>query len=358
MKINATQKKALQYTSLIAGLIILVMFWQFFGAIVAACIAALVFIPVFEWCMRKTKRKGLSIFLTTLLSVFAIVIPLITVIWVSVDQIQTMINDLENSTTITSVTSTELIDAINKPLGALTDDRVQLSLEQIEDFVIKAASSIGEAVLGFITSTLSSIPAVITGIIIYFYVFLAILGNYKKLIHFLRSLNPLGSEISDLFLSRASAMTNSMVKGQFVVAITQGFIGALSLQIAGVGYFSFFALLLSVLSIVPLGGGVLTIPIGIIMMLFGNIAGGLLVLLVHFVIVTNIDNFIRPKLVPDDLSLHPALTMIAVFAGLALFGFLGIVVGPVLFILALTTLQVYAKVTSEQSLVDQKTKKA
>lgn len=141
-------------------------------------------------------------------------------------------------------------------------------------------------------------------------------------------------------------MTNSMVKGQFVVAIAQGFIGAVSLQVAGLDYFAFFALILTVLSIVPLGGGIITIPTGIIMILLGNVSGGLIVLLTHFIIVTNIDNYIRPKLVPQDISLNPALTMISVFAGLALFGFLGIVAGPVLFILALTTLQVYIKVTN------------
>jgi predicted PurR-regulated permease PerM len=357
INITTSQKKALQFAAIAASVVVLYMLWQFFAAIVAACIAATVFIPVLEWFKKKTKREGLSIFLTTLLSIFVIVIPLVLVIWVSVDQVQVMIDDLNNSTTITSVTSTEIIDAINEPLGSITDGRVQLSLEQIEGYVIDAAKAVGEAMLGFITATAGSIPGIVTGVIIYFYVFLALLGNYKKLIEFLRKLNPLGDKASKLFLDRAGAMTNSMVKGQFVVAIMQGVIGAASLQVAGIGYFSFFALLLSVLSIIPLGGGILTIPMGIIMMLFGNVSGGLIVLLTHFIIVTNIDNVIRPKLVPNELSLNPALTMISVFAGLAMFGFLGIVVGPVLFIIALTILQAYATV-SDQSTPIGKTKKA
>lgn len=355
ININPSQKRALQVATIIASIVVLYMFWQFFAAIVAACIAATIFIPVLEWLKKKTNRKGLSIFLTTTFSVFALIIPLILVIWVSVDQVQSMIDDLNESTTISSVTTSEIVDAINKPLGNLTDGRVQISLEQIEEYVISAAKAIGEAILSFITATAGSIPGIVTGIIIYFYVFLALLGNHEKLLVFLKKLNPLGDKASQLFLSRAGAMTNSMVKGQFVVAIVQGIIGALSLQLAGLGYFSFFALLLSVLSIIPLGGGILTIPIGIIMMLFGNVSGGILVLLVHFVIVTNIDNVIRPKLVPNELSLDPALTMISVFAGLAMFGFLGIVVGPVLFILALTTLQVYTKF-NDQSSISAKTK--
>ena len=344
MRVTTSQKRSLQVTSLVASGIILYMFWQFFGAIIAACIAAVMFIPLFEWLQKKTNKKSLSILLTTLVSILVIIIPLLLVIWVSVDQVQNMVDDVSNGT-IPNIESTDVINSINETLGDLTGGRVQISIEQIEDYVLNATKAIGEVMLNFVSSTAASVPSIVTGVIIYFYVFLALLGNYKELIAFVKRLNPLGDEIADLFMKRAGAMTNSMVKGQFVVAIVQGVIGAASLQLAGLGYFSFFALILSLLSIIPLGGGILTIPIGFAMLLFGNIAGGLIVLLVHFIIVTNIDNVIRPKLVPDELALNPAITMISVFAGLALFGFLGIVFGPVLFIIALTTLQVYANVS-------------
>jgi predicted PurR-regulated permease PerM len=342
--INDEQKKALRYAALLGGIVALLMLWQFFAAIVAACITAVIFIPVLEWLQKKLKRKGLAVFLTIVLSVLTIVIPLIITIWVSVDQVQVMLDDLEQSTFSTAYLSNpESIDSINDFLGNITDGRIQISLTQVEEFVLNATKAIGEIMLRFLSATASTVPGLITAVIIYFYVYIALLNDYKKLVKFLRRLNPLGDQVSELFIYRAKAMTNSMVKGQFVVAIVQGVVGAISLQVAGLGYFSFFALLLSLLSIVPLGGGILTIPIGIVMLLFGNVSGGLIVLLVHFIFVTNIDNVIRPKLVPNDLSLNPALTMIAVFSGLALFGFIGIVVGPVLFILALTTLQVYAK---------------
>lgn len=348
-KLSDFQLKTLRYSALFAGLFILFLAWQFFAAVVAACITAVVFVPINEWLKNKTNRPSLSVTITMLISIFALILPLALVVWVSVDQVQEMITviDEEIDSNGTPVDS-DVVGAINERLALWTDGRVQISLEQIEEYAFTAARAIGEGMLNLLSNTVSGIPSLITNIIIYFYIFIALLTSHKKLLDFIRKLNPLGDEVSELFMTRAEAMTNSMVKGQFVVAIAQGLVGAASLQLAGVGYFSFFALLLSVLSIVPLGGGIITIPLGIILMLFGNIPGGLLVLLTHFVIVTNIDNVIRPKLVPRDLSLNPAITMIAVFAGLALFGFLGIVVGPVLFILALTTLQVYIKVTNEK----------
>ncbi len=103
-------------------------------------------------------------------------------------------------------------------------------------------------------------------------------------------------------------------------------------------------MILTVLSIIPLGGGIIVIPIGIIMILLGNIWQGALILAGHFLIVTNEDNILRPKLVPDEARLDPALTLLSVFSGLAFFGFIGIVVGPVIMILIVTTIEVYMEV--------------
>jgi predicted PurR-regulated permease PerM len=61
-------------------------------------------------------------------------------------------------------------------------------------------------------------------------------------------------------------------------------------------------------------------------------------------VVTNIDNFLRPILVPRDARLNSALMLLSVFAGIAMFGPWGIVIGPVLMILIVTTIDVYLAV--------------
>ena len=64
----------------------------------------------------------------------------------------------------------------------------------------------------------------------------------------------------------------------------------------------------------------------------------------HLIVVTNIDNFLRPILVPRDARLNSALMLLAVFAGIGMFGFWGIVIGPVLMIIIVTTIDVYLAV--------------
>jgi predicted PurR-regulated permease PerM len=141
------------------------------------------------------------------------------------------------------------------------------------------------------------------------------------------------------------AMVKGTVMGQFVIAVCQGVAGAASIYIAGFhqGFF-LFAVLLSALSVIPLGSGIVTIPFGIGMILFGNVFGGVFVIAFHLIVVTNIDNFLRPILVPKAARLDSALMLLAVFAGIAMFGAWGIVIGPVLMIVIVTTISVYLAV--------------
>jgi predicted PurR-regulated permease PerM len=145
-------------------------------------------------------------------------------------------------------------------------------------------------------------------------------------------------------------MTKAMVKGQFIIALAQGIVDASLLWVVGIDYFFFWLVLLTFLSIIPLGGGIIVIPIGIILILTGNIWQGLVLILGHILIVTNIDNILRPKLVPKDAKLDSALLILSVFAGIAMFGFLGIVIGPVIMILIVTTIEAYIKVNKNRDL--------
>ncbi|MGH3524820.1 MAG: AI-2E family transporter, partial [Mycobacterium sp.] len=177
------------------------------------------------------------------------------------------------------------------------------------------------------------------------------LVHRDRLLTLIRQLNPLGEEVTDLYLAKMGSMVRGTVGGQFVIAFCQGVSGAASIYIGGFhqGFF-IFAILLTALSIIPLGGGIVTMPFGAGMALFGNVIGGVFVFLFHLVVVTNIDNFLRPILVPRDARLNPALMLLAVFAGIAMFGFWGIVIGPVLMIVIVTTIEVYLAVYKDVEL--------
>ena len=185
----------------------------------------------------------------------------------------------------------------------------------------------------------------ITAAILFIYVFISLLTNKDAVQRLIRQLNPLGEEVTDLYLAKMGAMVSGTVKGQFIIAVCQGVAGAISIYIAGFhdGFF-IFAVILSALSVIPLGSGIISIPFGVGMILFGNVFGGIFVIAFHIIVVTNIDNFLRPILVPREARLDSALMLLSVFAGIGMFGAFGIVIGPVLMIVIVTTISVYLAV--------------
>jgi len=59
------------------------------------------------------------------------------------------------------------------------------------------------------------------------------------------------------------------------------------------------------------------------------------------ILVSSIDNFLKPKIIGQKANMHPLVILLGVFGGLSLFGFIGIMVGPLLLALFVTSLKIY-----------------
>jgi len=127
----------------------------------------------------------------------------------------------------------------------------------------------------------------------------------------------------------------------FVIAVVQGLLMGLFMWLADVPFTPLWTLIAVVAAMLPLGASLVALPVGIVLLIVGNYFGGVLVLAGYFLIVSNIDNLLRPRLVSKEAYLSFALVLLSALGGYELFGFFGVVYGPVLMILFLTVLEVY-----------------
>jgi predicted PurR-regulated permease PerM len=344
---TASQKRALAVATAVAILFGAYFLRQYFMLIVVAAVAAYLFNPLFDW-LQKRFGKGLSITLTVLSALCAVIIPLALLVLLAVVQISAMVRSVSGW-----VSHTDLSSLGDRALAFINDllDRVpflhgvNVTPELLQQKLSGLAQNAGEYGLGLLQGALGGLAGALTAAVLFIYVFISLLSNRERVHTLIRKLNPLGEEVTDLYLAKMGAMVQGTVLGQFVIALAQGIAGAVSIYIGGFheGFF-IFAILLSVLSVIPLGGGVVSIPFGIGMILVGNVFGGIFVIAWHLIVVTNIDNVLRPILVPRQARLDSALMLLAVFAGITMFGFLGIIIGPVLMIVIVTTISVYLAV--------------
>lgn len=328
---------------LVAIVIGIMLLRPFFSLIIVAAITAYIFSPVYKKIKLRTKKPETAALLTMLITLLAIIIPVIIVLLAALWQatrIAHTLNNLVGQQNISQIAQ-ETIDWINETASSISGQAVKLTYADIYTRLTGVAANIISFIIDFLRSWIGSIGSIITGVILYMYVFIGLLVHSDSLTKLLNDLSPLGDKTTKLYLDKAKAMTKAMVKGQFLIAIVQGVISTIVLYLVGVPFAMFFLLLLTFMSIIPLGAGIITIPLGVVLILLGNTVGGIIMILNHVIVVTNIDNFLKPKLVPKSVRLHPALLLLAVFGGMNMFGFLGIIIGPVLMILVITTIKIY-----------------
>jgi predicted PurR-regulated permease PerM len=341
-----TQKRALAVVTIVSLLFAAYFLRNYFVLIVVAAVGAYLFTPLFNWFGRRL-GSGLAATCTLLSALLMVIVPVGLLVLLAIVQISRMVTHVASwvqRTNLSDLGNTTL-QAVNQLLARVPFLHVTVTAESLRKTMATVAQNAGEWILHFLQDTAGSLFGAVTSAIIFLYVFVALLTNREKLLTLIRRLNPLGDDVTDLYLRKMGSMVRGTVNGQFVIALCQGVAGAASVYVAGFHHgFFIFAILLTALSIIPLGGGIVTIPFGIGMIFYGNIIGGAFVIAWHLLVVTNLDNFLRPILVPRDARLNPALMLLAVFAGIAMFGPWGIVIGPVLMIVIVTTIDVYLAV--------------
>lgn len=348
MRLNVNDKQYKMWNiAIIAALAFGAYFLRgYIGIMLLAAIMAFIFNPVHQRLLKRYGRQGISASLTFLISMLAVLLPVAIIVLVTYLNLKNLIQGTSTGDTVAQIThaSQDVLNRLNYFLAQLPG-APQVTSAEFSSAVQKTLTNLANNFISLLTSTIGGFTQVITSAIIYIYIFVNILMYQDKLISIITKLNPLGKQMSREYLSKMGSMTKAMTKGQFTIAFLQGLESAVVLYLVGFhGLFSFFLILLSFLSLIPLGAGIVTIPLGILEIIAGNVWQGVVIIANHLLIVTNIDNVVRPRLVPKDAKLNSALTMMSVFAGVAMFGFLGIIIGPVIMIVLVTTIQTFLEV--------------
>jgi predicted PurR-regulated permease PerM len=202
----------------------------------------------------------------------------------------------------------------------------------------------GSLVTKVVNKTSQGVAGVITGVFITFFIMFYFFMDGEGLVRKLKYLSPLRNEYNNMIAERFALISRATVKGTVLIGLAQGSIGSLVLMIAGLNTWLLWGFVMVVLSIIPMVGAWLVLmPIAIFELLQGKIWQGLLILITCTVVVSNVDNLLRPRLVGRDAKLHDLMIFFSTLGGIALFGVMGFIVGPVIAALFVTILDIYAE---------------
>ena len=328
-----------------AVLIILMtmMLKPFFTILVVSLISVIILKPVYDFFFGLKwvkERKGLAASLTLISVLVILVIPVFLIVWFTANQLSGMLEQLA------AVDLDAIIQDIQQSLAELPLAGEEVMLEtSTPESVRPLVRSVATALADFALSLGASIPNLIIQGIIFIIVVATLLPVYDTLIPKLEAISPLGTELSVLYNRKITAMVKSVVLGVFLIAIFQGAAMGIFFWIAGLPYVFLLTLLSMLLALIPMVGiSWLVIAIAIISVLTtGDWGQALIVLLGFYGVVNWIDVLLRPKFLSKEASINFSLFILAIFGGLAWAGFMGMFYGPVLMLLLVTTIEIYAE---------------
>lgn len=308
----------------------------------ASLVFSIIVWPLYKKFAQKTgNRRRLSSFLTVSTSMVMIVIPAILFVQILVLQVLSMVGAARTQYVIDSVP--QLVGRANDLLSYLPDNAgVSLSSDQIISLVTQNIQPIGDWIVNSLLVVSNFSVGFVINVTFLFLLVFFILPNLPEIKNVLISLSPLSAKATQQYLLRSYAMLMDVLRGVLLVALAQGLLAGIFLAIVGVPAWAFWTFVMMVLSAIPmLGVGFVMIPIGIMLILSGNVIAGVATLAWMILVVGTIDNYLRSILVSKQANVHPAVMMLAVLGGLKAFGVMGILYGPLIIVMFLTTLAVY-----------------
>ncbi|OPZ57651.1 MAG: putative inner membrane protein [Deltaproteobacteria bacterium ADurb.Bin510] len=319
-------------------------FWMirpFMVYIVVAAALATLFYPLHLRFVRRFKgREGLSALMCCLVLVLCILGPVYAIgqmvtlqaleLHQSAVPVVQRLMEQDNARILEQINDTRLgqyIDVRRVDWGA--------TAKEVLGAGAKAASTV-------LNKTATSVISFVTGFFIVIFTLFYFFRDGQRIVARLKYLSPLNENHENRLIEQFVLISRATVKGTIVIGLIQGSLGALTLLCFGVKSWLVWGVVMVVLSIIPMiGPWLVLIPAGLIHIALGSVWQGVVIILISVVVVSNVDNLVRPVLVGRDAKLHDLMIFFSTLGGLMLFGVLGFIVGPVIAAFLVAMLDIY-----------------
>lgn len=147
----------------------------------------------------------------------------------------------------------------------------------------------------------------------------------------LKRLLPLSPEQTETLFHNFFTTSVTTLRTMGIIGVVQGILGGLAFWVCGIPSPFFWTVLLVLATIVPaVGAQIILMPAAILLLIFDQTWQGIALLLWSWIVIANVDNFLRPYLVRRAINLHELLVFLSTIGGIAVFGFWGFLIGPVI----------------------------
>jgi predicted PurR-regulated permease PerM len=325
--------------------------WQFHGAVFWGVILAILFSPLHRKLLRRMpQRSNLAALCTLVLCLFIVILPM-TAISISLVQEATAIYDRVKSGQLNFGLYIQQVFSALPPWAITLLDRLDLTSlsgvqEKLSSVAVQASQFIAGQALNIGQNTLSFVVSF--GIMLYLLFFL--LRDGAGLARRINKAIPLDNDHKRKLVEKFTTVIRATVKGNIVVAASQGALGGLIFWILGIQGPVLWGVLMAFLSLLPaVGAGLIWLPVAIYFLATGAVWQGVVLISYGVLVIGLVDNVLRPILVGKDTKMPDYVVLISTLGGMALFGLTGFVIGPVIAALFIACWDLFTPQTESDS---------
>jgi predicted PurR-regulated permease PerM len=334
-------QRALKWTIFLGATIFVVylclrILGPFLNVIAWASVLAITFHPLHRDLRQRLGRPALSAFFCSALVVIAFVIPLLFVVGVAIDQLLELGKSLQQ-------TFADQQALLATPLGRAYEwvtSRLGLDAEAIVDWGTQNASGVAGTVAGFTVAIAASVTGAVVSFVFIIFAMFLLFRDGDRIVARIQELLPFERPQSEALLLRIRDAIHGGVFGIVVIALIQGAAVGGMFWLLGIPSAALWGMVTALTSILPMVGAAGVWVPGVLYLVLHGRWPAALVLAAWGVAVSAFDNFLRPRLVGGRVGLNELVMFFALIGGLRLFGVLGIVLGPVLFAIAASIIDV------------------
>lgn len=248
---------------------------------------------------------------------------------------------LDFFSTYASKLKVNTINSFIKQVQELTNGAVNLSQIDLPSTLAQALTQLSNIMLGYIRLFVVNtgnflISLVFLSFALYFFY---IDGQYLSEV-FVRAI-PINTADTERLLAKFKDVTMNLFQGLFLVSLYQSIAAFIIFFLFGIESSLLLAILTFFSSFLPLFGCTLIwLPVGIGVTIMNGWGQGLFFLLVAGIGISFMDNFLRPMFLKDRIKIHPLLIFFSILGGVNMFGFNGIILGPIIVILFFTIIDI------------------
>lgn len=341
--------KALLFLVLAATLLFALILWPFFGAVCWAVFIAIVFWPMHQRFLRGShNRRNMAAAASLTVILLIVILPMAMLAGSITQEASVLVQKMRSGEIQVSTYFQRAVEAL--PLWArnMLNRFGMADLQLLQQKVLALLGASGQA----LTSRVVGIGQVTLDFIIAFFVMLYLLfflfRDGDQLSQSIARSIPLHPQHTRRLLTQFATVVRATVKGNIVVALVQGALGAVAFGVLGLTGAVLWGAVMAFLSLLPAVGAALVWgPVALYFFFTGEIVKGIGLVAWGTLVIGLVDNFLRPVLVGKDTRMPDYLVLIATLGGIVVFGLNGFVIGPVIAAVFLVSWEMLASVRQQ-----------